>query len=132
MRPAFLGPSDSGPRPSVALPAAVLAILAACALIPAAGCGVSPATYCYTAASATVHAVDTGMSVAGDLYRQGKLSESAKGRLVAAHDVYRPAAKAVVDGCRVVANQDDADAQIRAMEAAGAHVIEALTAAGVK
>lgn len=38
VRPAFLGPSDPGPRPSVALPAAVLAILAAVALILTLGC----------------------------------------------------------------------------------------------
>lgn len=98
------------------------------------GCGVSARTYCYTATAATVTAVDTGMSVAGDLYRAGKLTESQKATLIASHTVYRPIAKAAVDACRAISREavEDADKQIKAIQAAGAHVIEALVAAGVK
>lgn len=98
------------------------------------GCGVPASQYCYTAASATIHAVDIGMNVAGDLYREGKINETVKAKLVAAHDVYRPVAKGVVDGCRVLKTSEDkqADEMIKRIQMAGAHVIEALTAAGVK
>ncbi len=99
------------------------------------GCsGVPASTYCYTAASATVHAVDTGMKVAGDLYREERIGDPVKAKLVAAHDVYRPVASGIVDGCRVLkaSEQAKADEMILRIQAAGAHVIEALTAAGVK
>ncbi len=109
---------------------ALLAVL----VLALAGCGVPASQYCYTAASATIHAVDIGMGVAGDLYRQGKLKPEVKDKLVAAHDVYRPTAKAVVDGCRVLKahEQKDADELIKRLQASGDHVIEALIAAGVK
>jgi hypothetical protein len=97
-------------------------------------CGVPASTYCYVASSATVKAVDIGMGVAGDLYKQGKVSEAAKVKLVAAHDVYRPVAKTVVDGCRALGDneQGKADEAIAKMQAAGAHVIELLVAVGAK
>ncbi len=99
------------------------------------GCsGVPASTYCYTAASATVHAVDTGMKVAGDLYREERIGDPVKAKLVAAHDVYRPVASGVVEGCRALkaGEQKQADEMIKRIQLAGAHVIEALTAAGVK
>lgn len=97
-----------------------------------AGCtGVPAPTYCYNAVAGTVHAVDTGMNVAGDLYRAGKLTDAQKDKLIAAHDVYRPLAKAAVDGCKVVESQGDADKQIEAIRKAADHVIEALVSAGV-
>jgi hypothetical protein len=97
-----------------------------------AGCtGVKPAVYCYQVTGATVHAVDTGMTVAGDLYREGKLSETQKGKLVAAHNVYRPAAQAAVAGCKAVSSQGDADALIRNLKTAADKLIETLVAAGV-
>ena len=108
-----------------ALPAVLLALLLV-------GCsGVAPQTVCYIGTSAVVHSVDTGMSVAGDLYRAGKVSEASKARLVAAHDVYRPAAQAVVAGCKAVNTQGDAEAQIRLINEAADKVIEALVKAGV-
>ena len=74
------------------------------------------------------------MSAAGDLYKQGKVNESAKVKLVSAHDVYRPIAKSVVDGCRVLgaSEQGKADEAIARIQAAGAHVIELLVATGAK
>ena len=97
-------------------------------------CGVPASQYCYVASSATINAVDVGMSAAGDLYKQGKVSEAAKVKLVSAHDVYRPIAKSVVDGCRVLgaSEQGKADEAIARMQAAGAHVIELLVATGAK
>lgn len=103
-------------------------------LVVLSGCaGVSASTYCYTATAATVKAVDVGMGVAGDLYAAGKLSEPTKVKLIAAHDVYRPAAKAAVDGCRAVSDNDQATADklIADIQNASTHVIEALVAAGV-
>lgn len=96
-------------------------------------CGVPASTYCYTATAATVKAIDVGMSVAGDLYAAGHLSEAAKGKLIAAHDVYRPVAKVAVDGCRAVGDGDQATADklIADIQNASVHVIEALVAAGV-
>ena len=97
------------------------------------GCrsGIAPETYCYQVTGATVHAVDTGMSVAGDLYRAGHLSEAQKVRLVAAHDVYRPAAQAAVAGCKAVGSQGDADKLVAQLKIAADKLIEALVAAGV-
>jgi hypothetical protein len=97
-------------------------------------CGVPASQYCYVATAATVKAVDTGMSVAGDLYKQGKVNEDTKVKLVAAHDVYRPIAKAAVDGCRALgaSDQGKADEVIAKIQAAGGHVIELLVAVGVK
>ena len=113
---------------SRALPAFFLAI----ALLVAAGCSGIPApTVCYQVTGATVHAVDTGMSVAGDLYRDGKLTDAQKGKLVAAHDVYRPAAQAAVAGCKVVQNQGDIDRVISELKIAADKLLEALVAAGV-
>jgi hypothetical protein len=106
-------------------------LLVALSLILAGCTGVPPATYCYVATASTVRAVDTGMNVAGDLYRAGKLTDEQKGKLVAVHNVYRPAAQAAVDGCKVVQNQGDADKQITLLRNAADHVIEALVAAGV-
>jgi len=102
------------------------------ALIVAVGCkGVAPQTVCYIGTSAVVHSVDTGMSVAGDLYRAGRLSDAQKVKLVAAHDIYRPAAQAVVAGCKAVETQGDAEKQIRLINEAADKVIEALVRAGV-
>ena len=115
-------------RGGVALRAASALLL----VLLLAGCtGVKPAVYCYQVTGATVHAVDTGMTVAGDLYREGKLSETQKGKLVAAHNVYRPAAQAAVAGCKAVSSQGDADALIRNLKTAADKLIETLVAAGV-
>ena len=108
-----------------ALPAVLLPI----ALV---GCsGVPAATYCYQVSAGIVHTVDTGMTVAGDLYRDGKLTDAQKGRLVAAHDVYRPAAQTVVAGCKAVDSQDDADKLVAQLKIAADKLIETLVAAGV-
>ena len=102
------------------------------ALLVAVGCsGVPPATYCYQVSAGIVHTVDTGMTVAGDLYAEGKLSESQKAKLVAAHDVYRPAAQTVVAGCKAVGSQDDADKLVAQLKIAADKLIETLVAAGV-
>lgn len=101
------------------------------ALALAACTGVPPQTVCYIGTSAVVHTVDTGMSVAGDLYRAGKVTDAQKARLVAAHDVYRPAAQAVVAGCKAVNTQGDAEKQIKLINEAADKVIEALVKAGV-
>jgi hypothetical protein len=113
--------------------APIVAILAVASLFLSA-CGVPASQYCYVATSATVKAVDTGMNVAGDLYKQGKVNEDTKVKLVAAHDVYRPIAKAAVDGCRALgaSDQGKADEVIAKIQAAGGHVIELLVAVGVK
>jgi len=108
-----------------ALPAVLLALLLV-------GCsGVPAATYCYQVSAGIVHTVDTGMTVAGDLYADGRLSESQKGKLVAAHDVYRPAAQTVVAGCKAVGSQEDADKLVAQLKIAADKLIETLVAAGV-
>ena len=130
MNPRGSSPRGFGWRASHlrALPVFFLAI----ALLVAAGCSGIPApTVCYQVTGATVHAVDTGMSVAGDLYRDGKLTDAQKGKLVAAHDVYRPAAQAAVAGCKVVQNQGDIDRVISELKIAADKLLEALVAAGV-
>ena len=126
--------SASFDRGGVLLSRAVPVLLLALAVLLLPGCGVPASQYCYTAASATIHAVDVGMGVSGDLYREGRIDEATKTKLVAAHDVYRPIAKGVVDGCRALkaGEQEDADEMIKRIQLAGAHVIEALTAAGAK
>lgn len=114
---------------SRALPALLLVLLVA-----ATGCktgGVTAETYCYQVTGAVVHTVDTGMSIAGDLYRSGRLTEAQKGKLIAAHDVYRPAAQAAVAGCKAVGSQDDADKMVRQIKQAADKILESLVAAGV-
>lgn len=105
------------------------ALLAVLALV---GCtGIPAPTVCYQITGATVHAVDTGMNVAGDLYREGKISDAQKGKLVAAHDVYRPAAQTAVAACKVVQSQGDIDAVIKQLHIASDKLLETLVAAGV-
>lgn len=110
---------------SRALPALLLvAALAACSGVPA-------PTVCYQVTAATVHGVDKGMTVAGELYKAGHLSEAAKEKLIAAHDVYRPAAQAAVAGCKAVQSQGDVDKIVAQLRTAADKVTEALVAAGV-
>lgn len=110
---------------SRALPAFFLVLaLAACSGVPA-------PTACYQITAGVVHSVDTGMSVAGDLYRAGLIDEKTKAKLVSAHDVYRPAAQAAVAGCKVVQNQGDIDRVVKELRTASDKLIEALVAAGV-
>ena len=105
------------------------ALLLALALV---GCsGVPAPTACYQITAATVHSVDKGMTVAGDLYRAGLISDAQKEKLIAAHDVYRPAAQAAVAGCKAVQAQGDIDAVVARMKEAADKLIEALVAAGV-
>lgn len=95
------------------------------------GCtGVEPPVYCYQIAAATVHGVDTGMKVAGDLYREGLISEKSKATLVAAHDVYRPAAQTAVAACKVVGSQGDADKIVAQLQVAADRLYATLVAAG--
>ena len=108
--------------------AATLAVLSL--VVMSLGC-ITAQQYCYVATAGTVRAVDLGMSVAGDLYREGKVTEAQKVKLVAAHDVYRPIAKAAVDGCQAVNKQGEADVQIDLIRKAADHVIEALVVSGV-
>jgi hypothetical protein len=124
-------PSRGGvaPLPLSRRVAAATAIFLVLALV---GCSGIPApTVCYQITAATVHGVDTGMNVAGDLYRAGKLSEDAKAKLVAAHNVYRPTAQAAVAGCKVVQNQGDIDKVVANLKTASDKLLEALVAAGV-
>lgn len=108
-----------------AVPALLLVLsLAACSGVPA-------PTACYQITAATVHSVDKGMTVAGELYKAGHLSDEAKQKLIAAHDVYRPAAQAAVAGCKAVQAQGDIDAVVARMKEAADKLIEALVAAGV-
>lgn len=96
------------------------------------GCtGVPAPTACYQIVGATVHSVDVGMTVAGDLYRAGKLTDAQKAKLVAAHDVYRPAAQAAVAGCKVVQAQGDIDKVVAQLHVASDRLLESLVAAGV-
>lgn len=96
------------------------------------GCsGVPAPVACYQIVGATVHTVDVGMTVAGDLYRDGKLSESQKAKLVAAHNVYRPAAQTAVAGCKVVQAQGDIDKVVSQLHVASDKLLETLVAAGV-
>lgn len=108
-----------------AVPALLLAIVVV-------GCsGVPAPTACYQITAGIVHSVDTGMNVAGDLYRAGKLDDAAKDKLVAAHNVYRPAAQAAVAGCKVVQNQNDIDKVVANLKTASDKLLEALVAAGL-
>ena len=69
--------------------------------------------------------------MAGDLYRARRLSAERKADLVAAHEVYRPAAQAAVAGCKAVGSQGDADKLVAQLKIAADKLIEALVAAGV-
>lgn len=108
---------------------AVLAIFLVLALT---GCnGVPAPVYCYQIAATTVHTVDVGMTVAGDLYQKGHLTETQKAKLVAAHDVYRPAAQSAVAACKAVGAQGDADKVVKNLRVAADKMIETLVTAGV-
>lgn len=130
-----MNPRGSSPRGigrRVPLSRALPVFFVSLALLVAVGCkGVPAQTVCYIGTAAVVHSVDTGMGVAGDLYRAGRVSEAAKAKLVAAHDVYRPSAQAIVAGCKAVETQGDAEKQIKLINEAADKVIEALVRAGV-
>ena len=110
---------------------ASLLVAAALSLTIGACSGVPAPTVCYQVTAATVHGVDKGMTVAGELYKAGHLSEAAKEKLIAAHDVYRPAAQAAVAGCKAVQSQGDVDKIVAQLRTAADKVTEALVAAGV-
>jgi len=101
------------------------------ALVGCKSTGVPPETYCYRVTGAVVTTIDSGMKVAGDLYRDGRLSETQKAKLVAAHNVYRPAAQAAVAGCKAVGSQKDADEMVKRIKEAADKILETLVAAGV-
>ena len=106
--------------------------LAAVLLLVLTGCGgVSAPTYCYQITGSTVHVVDTGMTVAGDLYRAGHIPEATKAKLVAAHNVYRPAAQTAVAACKAVSSQGDADKVFYELQKAADKLLETLVAVGV-
>lgn len=109
-----------------------LALLLAATLCLVGCAGVTPQQYCYTVSAATVHSVDLGMSVAGDLYRAGKVTEEQKTKVVKVYDVYQPIATAVVTACKTVTTQADADAQVKKIQAEGDRVLTALVGAGVQ
>lgn len=116
----------------VLLSRAVARSLSVLLLVALVGCtGVKPPVYCYQVAAATIHGVDTGMSVAGDLYREGMISDKSKASLVAAHNVYRPAAQAAVAACKVVGSQGDADVILAQLQVAADRIYTSLVAAGV-
>jgi hypothetical protein len=110
--------------PALAVLSLVIA-LAACA-------GVTPQQYCYMVSAATVHSVDLGMNVAGDLYRAGKLTDAQKLKITAPYDKYQPIAVAVVTACKAVNTQAEADAQTKKIQAEADGVLTALVAAGAK
>lgn len=114
--------------------AALVVSLVLVAALSLTGCGttgkIKPEQYCFKVASATVHAVDLGMTVSGDLHAQGKLSDATRDKLVAGHDVYRPVARTVVAGCRVVSTQEEADALVDRLSVAADKLLSALVAAG--
>jgi hypothetical protein len=86
--------------------------------------------YCRTAVSATVRAVDVSMKVAGDLHTAGKLTDETAWKLVAAHDVYRPIAKAAKAGCDTVGSHEDADRELAKLQAAADAVLTRVVEAG--
>ena len=101
------------------------------AVLALVGCtGVPAPTYCFQVASATIHTVDLGMNVAGDLYRDKVINDDVKGTLVAAHNVYRPAAQAAVAACKAVQDQGSADKVVADLQTAADRIIAALVAAG--
>ena len=104
------------------------------AMVSVACSGVPPSRVAYNSISDATVGIQSAVGVFSDLYKQGKVSEAAKVKLVAAHDIYRPAAKAVVDGCQAIAVDDKAgaDVLIAKMQDAGQHVVELLVAVGVK
>lgn len=113
-------PGQVSPAPTCSdwrerLGASFASTLIALALV---GCGVPVQDYCRTAVSATVRAVDVSMSVAGELHTAGRISDAAARELVAAHDLYRPIAKAVKTGCDTIASHEDADVEIKRLQKA--------------
>lgn len=99
--------------------------LAACA-------GVTPQQYCYMVSAATVHSVDLGMNVAGDLYRAGKITDAQKAKITAPYDKYQPIAVAVVTACKAVDTQAAADVETKKIQGEADKVLTALVAAGAK
>ena len=130
--PPRFGASPRSSGHAVLLSRGVSALFLSLMLVVAAGCSYVPApTYCYQVSAGIVHTVDTGMTVAGDLYRDGKISEVQKNKLVAAHNIYRPAAQTIVAGCKAVDSQGDADKLVANLKIASDKLIETLVAAGV-
>lgn len=108
---------------------AVLIVAALCVV----GCsGVTPQQLCYTVSASTVHSVDLGMRVAGDLYAVGKLTDAQKATIVRAYDVYQPIAVGVVTACKAVNTQAEAEIQVKKIQAEGDKVLTVLVGAGAR
>lgn len=119
-------------RSAVALAATALILALVAALT---GCGTAQAvkaeTYCFKAADATIRGVDVGMTVVGDLYKAGKIPEETAEKIATVHDVYRPVAKTVVTGCKVVGTKGDADALLARLQEAADRIVGVLVAVGI-
>lgn len=109
--------------------AGALAVL----LVALSGCtGVTPQQYCYVVSATAVHSVDLGMTVAGDLYRAGKITDAQKAKITAPYDKYQPIAVAVVTACKAVNSQAAADAEVKKIQGEADKVLTALVGAGVQ
>jgi hypothetical protein len=117
--------TSRAPERSSPAPAFLVALLALAAM----GC-VPVKDYCRTAVSATVRAVDVSMKVAGDLHTAGRITDDTAWQLVAAHDVYRPIAKAAKAGCDTVGSHEDADKELARLQAAADDLLRQAVEAG--
>lgn len=80
----------------------VLGLLNGCASAP-------PSVQCFKTVQGIAQTVDTSMNVAGDLYRDGKITDAQKAQILDAYAKYQKAAHVAIDGCQVVQDKDSAD-----------------------
>ena len=101
-------------------------------LVP--GCKSLPLeTQCFNTVKAAAVTVDTGMNVAGDLYRAGTISEAQKTSLIALHDQkVMPVIEGAGFACKGIQDRAAFDKLIADVSGAAADITKAIAAFGKK
>lgn len=105
-------------RASRAIPLLVLvAFLTACV-------SATPSVQCFKSVQGVAQTVDAAMNVAGDLYRQGKITDAQKAQILDVYGKYQKAAHLAIDGCQIVQDQGSADRLAADVGVAAADVVK--------
>lgn len=105
------------------------------AILFLAGCGSATTpplqTTCFGVVDGVSRAVDIGMTVSGDLYRAGKVSEAKKVQLVAIFDTkYKPSITAAGYACKAVQDKSQLDKLLLDLQLGVKSLMEAIAAFG--
>ena len=92
------------------------------------GCApATPETQCFKGVSVAATSVDAAMNIAGDLYRQGKIDDATKAKIIAAYEKYQHAGATILWGCKLAKSDQEASALIQEAVAAAAELTTLIT-----